>query len=79
MKHAFSGEILTKESRFPRSEIFFATLGLREFLKSCANAATEQIDPENFTKQMQQKNDTVLKQRAYQILSLSLKDKIPKF
>ena len=26
MNHAISGEILAKESRFPQSEIFFATL-----------------------------------------------------
>ena len=27
MNHAISGEILVKEVRFPRSEIFYATLG----------------------------------------------------
>ena len=43
--------------------------GLREFLKSCASAATEQIDPENFTKQMQQKVDAVLKQICNQMPS----------
>ena len=75
MNNAISGEILTKESRFPRSEIFLPPWAL-DFLKSCHNAASEQTDPENFTKQMQQKNDAVLQQRAYQILSLSLKDKI---
>ena len=34
--------------------------GLREFLKSCA--AKGEIDPENFTKNMQQRVDTVLQQ-----------------
>ena len=43
--------------------------GLREFFKSCASAATEQIDPENFTKQMQQKVDAVLKQICNQMPS----------
>ena len=34
MNDAISGEILAKESRFPRSEIFFATLvGVPNFLK----------------------------------------------
>ena len=34
--------------------------GLREFLKSCASSDGEQINPDNYTKNMQQKVDSVL-------------------